>query len=109
MHQRWLSHGLSRFASRPAAPSHTTPTRPPPGPPAARPAAATSSACALAAGRCTPARPAVPPARRPAGVGPARAGLALVGVEQDARVSQHTGGGDTPPDHGVQPGAFLLR
>src|SRR6266545_4664891 len=104
MHQRWISHGLSRFASRPAAPSRTTPTRSPPRRPAAQPAAATSSACGPPAGRCTPARPAAPPA-----VGPAGAGLALVGLQQDAGMGQRAGRGDAPPDHGVQPGALLLR
>ena len=37
------------------------------------------------------------------------AGLALVGLEQDAGMGQCTGRGDTPPDHGVQPGTLLLR
>src|SRR5690349_15959065 len=69
MHQRWVSHGLRRFASRPAAPSRTTPTRPPPAPPADRPAAATSSACGPGAARCMPARPGGPPAPRPDGGG----------------------------------------
>ena len=36
-------------------------------------------------------------------------GLALVSLQQDPRMGQRTGWGDTPPDHGVQPGALLLR
>jgi hypothetical protein len=35
-------------------------------------------------------------------------GLALVGLQQDPRVGQRAGRGDTPPDHGVQPGALLF-
>jgi hypothetical protein len=43
------------------------------------------------------------------GVGPAGTGLALVGLQQDARMGQGAGWGNTPPDHGVQPGALGLR
>src|SRR4029453_3038452 len=70
---------------------------------ASSPAATYFMRTRAAVGGCTPS------AAPWAASAPPGAGLALVGLEQDARMGQRASRADAPPDHGVQPGALLLR